>query len=45
MHPRPMLSVIVPAYDEAKTFGVLMEALLRKKMPGLPMEIIVVESN
>jgi 2-polyprenyl-3-methyl-5-hydroxy-6-metoxy-1,4-benzoquinol methylase len=45
MRPQPMLSVIVPAYDEAKTFGVLMEALLRKQMPGLPMEIIVVESN
>ena len=45
MRPRPMLSVIVPAYDEAKTFGVLMEALLRKNIPGLPMEIIVVESN
>ena len=41
----PVLSVIVPAYNEVKTFGALMEALLRKNMPGLPMEIIVVESN
>jgi 2-polyprenyl-3-methyl-5-hydroxy-6-metoxy-1,4-benzoquinol methylase len=41
----PVLSVIVPAYDEVKTFGPLMEALLRKAMPGLAMEIIVVESN
>jgi glycosyltransferase involved in cell wall biosynthesis len=40
-----VLSVIVPAYNEVKTFGVLMEALLRKEMPGLQMEIIVVESN
>ncbi len=45
MRPGPMLSVIVPAYNEAKTFGELMEALLRKKLPGLPVEIIVVESN
>lgn len=43
--PAPVLSVIVPAYDEVKTFGVLMEALLRKTMPGLRMEVIVVESN
>jgi len=45
MRPQSTLSVIVPAYNEVKTFGVLMEALLRKQMPGLPMEIIVVESN
>lgn len=43
--PQPVLSVIVPAYNEAKTFGVLLESLLRKKLPGLQMEIIVVESN
>jgi glycosyltransferase involved in cell wall biosynthesis len=41
----PMLSVIVPAYNEAKTFAALMDALLRKEVPGLSMEIIVVESN
>jgi len=43
--PQPVLSVIVPVYNEAKTFGVLMEALLRKDLPGFQMEIIVVESN
>jgi 2-polyprenyl-3-methyl-5-hydroxy-6-metoxy-1,4-benzoquinol methylase len=43
--PEPVLSVIVPAYDEVKTIGALMDALLRKTMPGLQMEIIVVESN
>jgi SAM-dependent methyltransferase len=43
--PQPVLSVIVPAYNEGKTFGVMMEALLRKNLPGLQMEIIVVESN
>jgi len=45
LRPVPVLSVIVPAYNEAKTFGVLMEALLLKEMTGLQMEIVVVESN
>ncbi len=40
-----MLSVIVPAFNEAKTFGVLMEALVQKEVPNLQLEIIVVESN
>lgn len=42
---RPRLSVIVPVYNEAATFEVLMEALLKKTLPGLDIEIIVVESN
>jgi SAM-dependent methyltransferase len=41
----PMLSIIVPAFNEVKTFGALMETVLRKELPGLRMEIIVVESN
>ena len=45
VRPRQVLSVIVPAYNEAKTFGALMNALLRKQMPGLDMEIILVESR
>ena len=40
-----MLSVIVPAFNEVKTFGILMEALLCKDVAGLQMEIVVVESN
>ena len=40
-----VLSVIVPAYNEAKTFSPLMDALLWKKLPNLEMEIIIVESN
>ena len=43
--PQQVLSVIVPAYNEANTFGTLMEILLRKELPNLRMEIIVVESN
>lgn len=42
---RPLLSVIVPAYNEVRSFETLMENLLRKEVPGLDMEVIVVESN
>jgi glycosyltransferase involved in cell wall biosynthesis/SAM-dependent methyltransferase len=45
MRKQPMLSVILPAFNEAQTFGVLMESLLQKQMPGLQIEIIVVESG
>jgi len=45
LRPQPVLSVVVPAYNEAKTFGTLMEALLRKDLTGFQMEIVVVESN
>jgi len=40
-----VLSVIVPVFNEVKTFGVLMQALLQKEVPGLRLEIIIVESN
>lgn len=43
--PQPVLSVIVPAYNEGRTFEALMESLLQKTLPGLQMQIIVVESN
>jgi 2-polyprenyl-3-methyl-5-hydroxy-6-metoxy-1,4-benzoquinol methylase len=45
VRPEKVLSVIVPVYNEAKTFGVMMERLLSKEVPGLRMEIIIVESN
>ncbi len=45
VRPQPVLSVIVPAYNEAKTFGTLMKILLAKELTGLGIEIIVVESN
>jgi SAM-dependent methyltransferase len=45
LRPQPVLSVIVPAFNEQKTFSTLMETLLCKDIPGLRMEIIVVESN
>jgi len=40
-----VLSVIVPAFNEAKTFAALMESLLQKELPGIELEIIIVESN
>ncbi len=40
-----VLSVVVPAFNEMKSFGEMMDALLQKEVPGLEIEIIVVESN
>jgi SAM-dependent methyltransferase len=45
LHEQRRLSVIVPAFNEAATFQPLMESLLRKEVPELKIEIIVVESN
>jgi glycosyltransferase involved in cell wall biosynthesis len=42
---QPVLSVIVPAFNEASTFRTLMTGLLRKEIPGVHIEIIIVESN
>ena len=42
---RPLLSVILPVYNEKKTFSILMDQLLPKKIPGMEKEIILVESN
>jgi glycosyltransferase involved in cell wall biosynthesis len=41
----PVLSVIVPVYNEKNTFGTLMNQLLQKSIEGVDIEIIVVESN
>ncbi len=41
----PILSIIVPAYNEVKTFGILMRSLLDLELKGVQKEIIVVESN
>jgi 2-polyprenyl-3-methyl-5-hydroxy-6-metoxy-1,4-benzoquinol methylase len=45
LRPQPVLSVIVPAFNEATTFVPLMQALLRKEIADMRMEIIVIESN
>jgi SAM-dependent methyltransferase len=41
----PVLSIVVPAYNEAKTFGILMRSLLEKEIKEVRKEIIIVESN
>ena len=43
--PRPIVSVIVPAYNEGSTIRAAMDRLLAKRVDGLDKEIIVVESN
>jgi len=42
---RRKLSIIVPLYNERRTFRELMSALLGLELPGLDKEIIIVESN
>lgn len=41
----PLLSILVPVYNEASTFPILMESLLKKELLGVDKEIIIVESN
>jgi 2-polyprenyl-3-methyl-5-hydroxy-6-metoxy-1,4-benzoquinol methylase len=41
----PLLSIIVPAYNERATVAEVLDALAAKKIAGLDKEIIVVESN
>lgn len=41
----PVVSIVVPAFNESATFAKLMDALLAKELEGLRKEIIVVESG
>jgi SAM-dependent methyltransferase len=41
----PMLSVIVPVYNERATVGELLDQVLGKTIDGVDVEVIVVESN
>lgn len=43
--PRPRLSIIVPAYNEAATFATAFDRLLAHPIPGFDVEYLVVESN
>jgi glycosyltransferase involved in cell wall biosynthesis len=43
-HP-PVLSVVVPIYNEAATVRESLDAILAKEVPGWRLEIILVESN
>lgn len=42
---RPLLSIVLPAYNERATFATIMDALLAKHVEGMDKEILVVESN
>jgi hypothetical protein len=42
---RPLLSVIMPVYNEYPTFATTMAAVCAKQVPGVDKEIIVIESN
>lgn len=39
------LSVVIPAFNEAGTVGPLLDAVLRKQIANMTLEVIVVESN
>jgi glycosyltransferase involved in cell wall biosynthesis len=39
------LSVIVPVYNERATAQAALDALLAKEVPGVPIEVVIVESN
>jgi hypothetical protein len=40
-----VVSIIVPVFNESKTFKTMMDALLAKQLPEMHKEIIIVESN
>lgn len=42
---RPLLSIVLPAYNESATFTTIMDALLDKQVDGMDKEILIVESN
>ncbi len=42
---RPLLSVILPVYNESATFPILMDQLVGKQMDEIDREIIIIESN
>jgi len=41
----PVLSVVVPVYNERATFPELIEQVLAKSMEGISIEVVIVESN
>jgi Glycosyl transferase family 2 len=44
-HSIPLLSVIVPVYNECSTFVELIDQVLAKEIDGVDIEVIIVESN
>jgi glycosyltransferase involved in cell wall biosynthesis len=42
---RPLLSLVVPVYNEAATVQELLDSVVAMEIPGVDIEIVVVESN
>jgi SAM-dependent methyltransferase len=42
---RPLLSIVLPVYNEGSTFPLLIEQLIAKQINGVDKELIIVESN
>ena len=42
---RPLLTIVLPVYNESATFPTLLKQLVARQMDGLEREIIIVESN
>lgn len=42
---RPLLSIVMPVYNEKQTFTAAFEAVLEKQIQGIDKEIIIIESN
>ncbi len=42
---RRSVSVVIPAFNEAATIQPLLDSVLRKEVPGLDLEVVIVESN
>jgi len=43
--PRPLVSLIVPVYNEAATVASALDRLLAKEIEGLDIELVIIESN
>jgi hypothetical protein len=39
------ISVVLPAFNEARTIDIVLERILAKKIPGVTIEVCIVESN
>lgn len=40
-----VVSIVVPVFNERRTFQAMVDALLAKRLPGMRKEVIIVESN
>lgn len=43
MSPRPLVSIIVPCYNEEATIGLLLDAIVRQTLPMQEMEVILAD--